>query len=119
MSALLWKALGGIVLAGALVVAMQVYRIQRNEARADAVAAHAQQQQAQAAFEGERIAVGAAVSANVQNDKLLREEGQRCGAALGDADTALKSCRAMVKKCTSDEAVADRLGQLFPATSHP
>lgn len=125
MTAIVWDIAGKVGAPLAIVLALalgvQTCRLasaQRDEAvaRADAGIAKANLAGAAAALEVERISVKAATDAATACSADSADADRRCSSALAGVNADLARARGQLKACVSPEAVADRMGALFPVT---
>lgn len=103
----------GTVLAGALGTAT-VYRFKMVSAQAERDTALVEKQAAVANLEVERISTRAALDAAVKAAAETVETLSRTSTALNGMKAETERCRQTLRACRTPEAVADRMGALFP-----
>lgn len=103
----------GLVVAGALVTAA-VSRLQAVAARGERDAAIVSLRAAEANLDVERISTRAAIDAAMTSNNETREALTRCSTVLDGMRVDADRYRVALRSCRTPDAVADRMGALFP-----
>lgn len=103
----------GTVLVGAVGTAA-VCRFKMVSAQAERDTALVEKQVAVANLETERISTRAALEAATKNATETIETLSRTSTALNGMKLETERCRQTLRACRTPEAVADRMGALFP-----
>lgn len=105
-------ALGFAIVGAALVILL--LRGELAAARGERDVARAQYITVEAAFENEKLAAKEAADAADRLERENAEQAGRSSSAMSDLRAESARYRVQLSKCVTPEAVADRMGELFP-----